>query len=267
MDRTDAITCFDAHCHLQDERLAPDRAGMFQRARRVGVTAMVCCGAEEADWDLVRGLAASEPDVLPAYGLHPWFVDRRSSGWFDTLTGLLRDARAGVGEIGLDHALKQRNDADQRDVFMRQLALSHELARPVSIHCRRAWGAMLEAIRSLGRHPAGMVFHAFTGAAELVVELVDLGGYFSFSGTITASQARRAPAALKVVPADRLLVETDAPDMLPHGLARENTTTPPPNEPANLLLVIRAAAAVRGITENELAVLTCANARRLFIRE
>lgn len=258
---------FDAHCHLQDERLAPHLAGVLARARAAGVERMLCCGSSEEDWPQVAALAADHASILPAFGLHPWYVKDRTSDWMTTLRARVADGPCAIGEIGLDHALKDRDDADQESVFLDQLALARELALPVSIHCRQAWGRMLELLADFGPHEPGLVFHAFSGAAELVPELARLGGRFSFCGTLTYSGNARAHKAAAAVPSDRLLAETDAPDLPPPNPdvpAVAVVNGKPVNEPANLPCVIRKLAELRGATDDAIAALTFENASTLF---
>jgi len=253
---------FDAHCHLQDEKLAGDLAGVLARAAAAGVAGAMCCGSSESDWPTMLTVAEQFPCVQLSFGLHPWYVGARQTGWLDRLRGLLAaQPRAGVGEIGLDHALEGADLAAQEAVFLEQFALSIELRRPASLHCRRAFGRLLELLPRFPAHPAGFVIHSFSGAAELIAPLARQGAYFSFSGSITRSGNRRGHAALCAVPPDRLLIETDAPDLPPviDGRVPEG-----PNEPANLIHVLRAAAALRGVPEAALAAQTWRNALRLF---
>ena len=166
--------------------------------------------------------------------------------------------RAGVGEIGIDHAVAPRDDAEQETVFLAQLDLARRLNRPVSIHCRQAWGRLIELLDGFGELPCGMLIHCFGGSAEVATGLVRRGGYISFSGSITRPNARKAGDAIRAVPAERLLIETDAPDILP------TTAQGPLNEPANLRLVLAKAAELRGMPEADLAELTFRNATRFF---
>ena len=253
---------FDAHCHLQDERLAAGLEALLARAAAAGVAGWMCCGSAEADWPAVLMVVGKCPEVRPAFGLHPWYVRERKAGWLERLRALLQEhPYAGVGEIGLDHALEQADPADQEQVFLEQLALSIEMRRPASVHCRRAFGRLLELLPRFPQHPIGFVIHSYSGAAELIAPLARWGAYFSFSGSITRSGNRRGQAALRAVPSDRLLIETDAPDLPPvvNGQPVEGV-----NEPANLVHVLQAAAGLRGVPEAEVADQTWANARRLF---
>jgi len=250
---------FDCHNHIQDERLQPDISGVMARAREAGVTRMGVKGCCEKDWPRVIALAAGHEGIVPSFGLHPWFIADRLPEWLNTLEALLSAyPHAGVGEIGIDHAVEDRDDEDQELVFLAQLELARKMDRPVSIHCRRAWGRLIELLDRFGELPRGMLIHCFGGSAEVAMELVKRGAYISFSGSITRPNAKKAGPAIRAVPADRLLIETDAPDILPSTAEGEL------NEPANLRWVLARAAELRGMPEPELAELTCRNAERFF---
>ncbi len=251
---------FDSHCHLQDERLAPVLDDALARARAAGVGRLLCCGVREADWEAVLALARERPGlVVPSLGLHPWCITGRLPGWLDTLERLLVGAPCGVGEIGLDRAIEPRDDSDQEDVFLAQLRLARRLGRPVSIHCRKAWGRMLELLRQEGGAPHGGAIHSYSGAPDSIPALESMGFHISFSGAITRPGNLRGHLALAAVSPDRLLIETDSPDLAPAGWPRER-----PNEPANLAGVLRAAAEIRGAQEPGLADRTWTNAMRCF---
>jgi TatD DNase family protein len=133
--------------------------------------------------------------------------------------------------------------------------LARELDRPISVHCVQAWGRLIDILRE---HPApGIVLHAFGGAPELIPELVKLNCRFSFCGSVTNPNAKRVRASAAAVPADRLLIETDAPDFLPAGCDA-------PNEPANLIYVARAVAELRGISVDQLAEVTFYTSTEFF---
>jgi TatD DNase family protein len=169
-----------------------------------------------------------------------------------------------VGEIGLDHALENRDDREQEEVFLAQLKISRERKVPVSIHCRRAWGRMMELLREAGPHPAGMIMHSFSGGAGLVPGLCELNAYFSFSASLTFPGNKRGPKALRAVPEERLLLETDAPDIPPAERTRECPGGKPVNEPAWIRHTLTAAARYLECSEEELARRTADNGLRLF---
>ena len=251
---------FDAHCHLQDERLLPDIEAVLRRAREAGAAGFACCGSSEADWPRVDALAMKHAGVLPYFGLHPWYIRGRSADWIVALEAFLRSRPlAGVGEIGLDHALKEFDPSDQLDVFRTQLVLARETGRAASIHCRRAWGNLLDVLREVGAMSSGFVVHSYSGSRELIPELIRLGGSLSFSGSITYPSNRRGRESAATVPPDRLLIETDAPDIPPFGVDPETA-----NEPMNLALVLRALAEIRQTSPEALAKHLWENSTRLF---
>ncbi len=247
----------------------------MERAAAAGVERMACCGTSPADWNQVLQLAEQFPQVIPMIGIHPWFVKGRDGSpsrphntarpavepylWkqnIQTLEKLLREnPGAGVGETGLDFQERFTNRAEQEASFAAHLDLARELNRPVAVHCVHAWGRLIEILRE---HPAPkIILHAFSGAPELIPDLVELNCWFSFCGSVTNPQAKRARASVVAVPTDRLLIETDSPDFSPSGCL-------PPNEPANLIHVARAVAELRGVSVDEVANLTFFNARQVF---
>lgn len=263
---------FDTHCHLQDAALARDQDGVMRRAAEAGVCRFLCCASAEGDWDAVADLAARYPGITPAFGLHPWRLEERRDGWLERLAARLRDhPAAAAGEIGLDGALPHADAATQEEVFLAQLELSRRARRPVSIHCRRAWHRLPALLRRQGPHPAGIVFHSYSGGVELVAPLAGLNGYFSFSATVLHPRNTRARRAAQAVPPDRLLIETDAPDLPPETAAPDflplrDANGRPVNEPAALILVAQGLADLRGIPLDELCRSTWQNARGLFDR-
>jgi TatD DNase family protein len=255
---------FDTHCHLQDKRIFNRLNDVIGNAKGVGVTRMLCCGSEAADWGEVAkiGAAHGNDGVLCAYGIHPFYaggVDPDGTDWTEELSRRLAgDPLAAVGEIGLDHTVTPRRDAVQAEVFTRQLEIAERLGRPVSIHCRGAFGELLSILKSIGGLKRGGAVHSYCGPPDLVGALAELGCYISFSGSILIPGGKRAAASLKKVPRDRLLIETDSPDILPAG------ATGPHNEPANLPLILNRVAEILEEPQREIAELTYNNGCRLF---
>lgn len=257
-----ALTFFDTHCHLQDVRLASTLEAVLARARQRGVTHMVCCGTREADWPAVLEVARQHEGVLPMLGLHPWYAHEAEPGWLERLSDLLSRERAGLGECGLDFALEAPARELQEAAFRDQLRLARELNRPLSIHCRRAWVRLSALAQEEGLPACGAVVHAFSGSAEVARDLLRVGFHLSFSCSLTNPANLRGAKAAAAVAEERLLFETDAPDLPPrHGPGFEGSTL---NEPANIGLVAEAAARLRGVELEDLAAQAHANATRVF---
>jgi len=249
---------FDAHCHLQDERFAGQLPEVLNRAAQAGVRRMLCCGCHERNWDAVRALARAHPEIVPSFGIHPWYMEGRTEGWLEILDRFLSDQPSGVGEIGLDHAVTPRADEEQEAVFIAQLRLARRLKRPVSLHCRKAWERLRKIISQEGGVGRGGLIHSYSGSAELVKPFEEMGLYISFSGAVTRSGNKRGQQALAAVSPERLLIETDSPDLPPAGAAGAV------NEPANLVLVALGAADILGRSPDWVAEQTFANASRLL---
>lgn len=265
------MNLYDAHLHLQEPELIAVQEETSDRWRRMGLVRAVSNGTSEADWEGVAAAAARDARVLPAYGLHPWRVSERTDDWLTVLERRLRGGPAVIGEIGLDHAVPDRADAVQEEVFLRQLDLGYQLELPVTIHCVRAWGRMEALLRgNRDRLPApGFLLHAYSGPAEMVKGFADFGGYFSFSARAGLERAVRMRAALAAVPPDRLLIETDAPALPPPPEWTEVELLDRPsgrrlNHPANILSGYRCVSGILGRTMEELFEQVGGNFRRLF---
>jgi TatD DNase family protein len=250
---------FDAHCHLQDKRYGDRLPLIIGRAHAAGVERMMCCGSEENDWEAVKKIACEYKNVLPSFGMHPLYLRGHSDKWLENLKACLLAVPSGVGEIGLDSGMEPYDEAGQEKIFTAQLRLARELNRPVTIHCRKAWGKLLEILKQQGGVPSGGVLHTYSGSAEMVPVFEEMGLYISFSGAITRPGSKRAHRALAAVSPERLLIETDSPDILPVGATGEL------NEPANLVIIARCVAALLGKSFDEVAELTYKNAERLFL--
>jgi TatD DNase family protein len=254
---------FDAHAHLQDPRLTAHLPQAMADAQAASIERFACCGTSESDWKDVANQASHYPGIIPSFGLHPWYTRTRSADWLARLTTLLEATpAAGVGEIGLDHAIEDLDIEDQNAVFASQWALATRLNRPASIHCRRAWDVLLRFLQITPAPPRGFLIHSFSGSVDMISALAAKGAFFSFSGAITLSNNRRGHAAAAAVPPDRLLIETDAPDIPPYipGTGRPTLT-----EPGHLIHVLQAVATLRNLSASDLADLTWRNACRFFL--
>lgn len=240
---------FDAHCHLADEALASDIDSVTARAAAAGVEKITCCGTSPEDWERTLLICRSFSQLVPMVGIHPWFADGCWGKNIQQLKALLQThPEAGIGETGLDFQDRFTHRAEQKASFAAHLDLAREMNRPVAVHCVRAWGPLLEILRT--RSAPRILLHAFGGPVELIPELTTLNCWFSFCGTAANPNAKRVRAAAAAVPAERLLIETDAPDLS--------------NEPSDLLRIARAVAKLRDTPPEELAELTFFNSNQFF---
>ncbi len=259
---------FDAHAHLQDARLAAVLDDVVRRAE--ALSGVCCCGTSPEDWAALERLAGGVLPfaLVPAFGVHPWWAGGLPAEWVGQLEdALARHPGAAVGEVGLDGVRDTVPAAAQEAVLTAQLELAARLGRPVVLHGARAWERLAEVLAPFsGRLPA-FVLHGFGGSSEALRRLLALGGRVSFAGTVCAPRAARARAAAAAVPEDRLLVETDSPDLFPVGglpAGGALAAGAPLNQPANLSLVLEEVARLRACPAEALADLTERNARQAF---
>jgi TatD DNase family protein len=248
----------DAHTHLDFPEFDPDRDAVLARARAEGVDGFVICGSVHQRWDDTVALAG-RIGAIAVLGVHPWSAAELDP---DALAPWLADLRGrqlvAVGEIGLD-ALWARTDearANQRRAFRDQLALARERDRPVVVHCVRAYPELLAILERDGAPRAGGMMHAWSGPPDQVERALRLGLHVSFGPMVLRDRARKARQSVPRVPDERLLIETDCPNMLPPGETR--------GEPAHLPRVAREIAALRGQDVARVAAVTASNARALL---
>lgn len=278
----------DAHCHLQDAAFAPHHPQLVADFASVGLARAVVNGTSETDWPdvtaLCRQLSTVALQLLPSYGLHPWDVGNRTPDWQRHLLARLdADPAAALGEIGLDRwildsarpddprlaGLRRAPLEEQIEVFAWQLTLAAERNLPASVHCLEAFGPLFDTLRATPRPARGFLLHAYNGSTQLAKGFADLGAYFSFNGAFLDPRKERLRHLYAMLPADRLLVETDAPAM---RLPASRETFPPlaapdgsaANHPANLAVTYAALAALRGVTVESLAAQVAENFTRLF---
>ncbi len=251
----------DSHCHLDFEDFRQDLAGVLDRARGAGIVAMVCVGsgADLATAERAVALAAREPDVFAAIGIHPHDAGKITPDFWPALEELAKKDRVvGIGETGLDYFYDHSPRQAQREAFERFLALAASVARPVICHVRDAHDDALSVLRTGPLPEAGGVIHCFTGTVEHARRYLDLGLFLSFSGVLTFKKADEIRQAAAYAPPDRILVETDAPYLapIPHRGQR--------NEPAFVAATLEALARVRGLSVERAAEMTTSNAFTVF---
>lgn len=266
---SDAHFLVDSHLHLQDPVFEEDFPAVLARAREAGVRVMICNSTSEHDWERVSRLAETVPGLVPCFGIHPWYMRDRRPDWREKLLDILRSTPSAVGEAGLDRWREDRDEAEQEAVFREQLAAARELRRPIMVHCLKAWGWLMNLVEEEPPPAEGMLLHAYGGPVELLAPLAARGAYFSFAGNALDPRKSRMRAALQAVPLDRLMLETDSPDLAPpqeYCVASGRTVGSGRyrNEPANLGRIAVAVAQLRGMSVPDLQRRLMENARRLL---
>ncbi len=253
----------DTHVHINFDVFQSDLEHVSRRWRDAGVVRLVHSCVEPSEFDGIRALADRFPELFFAVGLHPLDVAERWSESTSTEIHQLAisDPRVvAIGETGLDF-FKATNHEQQRQALTDQLKIAQALDLPVIIHCRDAAPAMAELLQRFWqeRGPVRGVMHCWTGTPEETQWFLDLGFYISFSGVVTFKNATQVQAAAAMVPADRLLVETDCPFLSPVPKRGEKR-----NEPSYVYFVAQHLAQLRQVEFSRLAMQTTQNACTLF---
>ncbi len=252
----------DTHVHLNFDCFSGDLEAVAEAWRNAGVTQLVHSCVEPAEFAAMQSIAKRYPEVYLAVGLHPLDMDKWSRSSPELILQLAKsDPKVvAIGETGLD--FYKASDADiQRQAFWEQMTIASQLGLPIIVHCRDAAADVAELIhrfqQSVG--PITGVMHCWAGTPEETQWFLDLGFYISFSGIVTFKNAKQVKASARMVPTDRLLVETDCPFLSPEPCRKERR-----NQPAFVRHVATYLADLRHLDFEALASTTTANARRLF---
>ena len=254
----------DVHTHLHDPRIIENAPDIVLRAQDAGVEKIATCATMEDNFGRTAQLSEKFSCVVPFLGIHPWFLDTLGPDWAKNLGQWLEKIPAGVGETGLDFMDKGADRDLQLQVFKTHLALACDLNRPINIHIRKAWDAIVKILKHHGPLSAGGVIHSYSGSADLVPVLEKFNLHISFSGSVTRPNAKKVGLALRAVSLDRIVFETDTPDIVPQFILDAHPGETPFNEPANVPEIVRVAAARRGMIFEVLARHGYENSRSLF---
>jgi TatD DNase family protein len=250
----------DSHCHLEYEGLAEDQDGVLERARAAGIGGFVNISTRQSEWARVVGTAEREPDVWATIGIHPHEADRHADlGEAALLEAAGHPRVVGIGETGLDYYYDRSDRQVQQALFRTHIGVARKTGLPLVIHTRDAEEdtiAILEEEMGKGAFPA--LIHCFTASAGFGRKVLELGLTISLSGIVTFKNAKELQEFAPVIPADRLLVETDSPFLAP--VPHRGRTC----EPAYVADTALFVAGLRGETLEELAENTTRNFRGLF---
>lgn len=251
----------DTHVHINFEVFNEDLDDLQTRWRQAGVVHLVHSCVEPGEFKSIQTLANRFGELSFAVGLHPLDAQQWTEITADQIKACARSDRrvVAIGETGLDF-YKADNRSWQKQVLEAQLDIAHQLDKPVIIHCREAAASLQEVLQSFWQRQGAVqgVMHCWGGTPEETRSFLDLGFYVSFSGTVTFKNAQTVQESAKIVPSDRLLVETDCPFLAPVPQRGKR------NEPAYVRHVAEFVAQLRGIPLETLARQTTQNACRLF---
>ena len=252
---------FDTHCHLDEEAFRYDVAEVISRAVDAGGTTMLTIGITADSSRRAVELAAKFSQVYAVVGIQPNYVAAAQPEDWEEIVRMAGESKVvGIGETGLDRYWDYAPIELQAEYFDRHLDLARERSLPFIVHCRNAEADVVAQLRrASNRGPLNGVMHSFTGTTETAQACVELGMHISFAGMLTFKRNDELRATAGTVPAERLLVETDAPYLspTPHRDKR--------NEPANVALTCACLARCWGVSAEEMAAVTTRNARGLFL--
>jgi len=233
----------DTHCHLTFEGLAEKVAAVIERSRAAGITGWVTVGTDPQENQNAVELTNKFENMYAAVGIHPHEARTVTA---DTLKELREIAQhkkiVAIGETGLDYHYNFSSHEEQRKVFAEHLKIAAELLLPVVIHCREAFEETMEILEQHGGEVKKVVFHCFSGSASQAEIVLDRGFYISFTGVVTFKNAEAIREAARIVPMDRLMVETDCPYMTPEPMRKQKI-----NEPALMVHTAGRLAELKGM--------------------
>lgn len=247
---------FDSHSHYDDEAFNDDRDEILSSLINNEVGTVVSIGCDEKSSMDAKRLSEKYPFIYFTAGFHPEFAEELNDDALSFLKEIAKNEKmVAIGEIGLDYHYDAPEREIQKSAFIKQLKLARELDLPVCIHCRDAVGDVMEIIK---KYPAKGIFHCYSGSAETAKEILKLGYYISFSGTVTFKNAKNVKETAAAVPSDRYLVETDCPYLSPEPNRGKR------NSSVNLVHTLKALAEIRGISYERAVRETEENAKRIY---
>ena len=247
----------DTHCHLDASEFAADRDAVYQRALAAGVAIQVIPSVTRANFADVEATCRRYPGCLPAWGMHPMYIDVHQEAHLADLRIQIESWRpVAIGEIGLDLFVPELDFARQEYFYVEQLKIAREFDLPVLLHCRRANDQILKQLRRFNLK--GGIAHAFSGSRQQADVYLKLGFKLGFGGAFTWTRASNLRALAKELPLDAIVLETDSPDIAPAWVGAEGK--PGRNEPAEVARIAACLAELRGENVEEIIRQTYANA-------
>lgn len=249
----------DTHSHIDMENFETRFDEVIQKAKDYGVEKIVIPGVEPKGFERIACLCEKYQNVYGAVGVHPEEVNSFDEEAQELMKQYLKSPKIiAVGEIGLDYYWDKSQVELQKEIFEKQILIAKEAGKPVLVHDREAHLDSFEILKKTKANEVGVVMHCFSGSPEFAMECVREGFYIALGGVVTFKNAKKVKEVAKIVPLDRLLLETDAPYMAPVPFRGKE------NEPAYVKLVAEEIAQLRSISFDEVAEATTANAKKLL---
>lgn len=250
---------FDTHAHLNAEQFEEDLVEVVERARQEGVENMVIVGFDRPTITRAMELVEQYEFMYACVGWHPVdAIDMTDAdlAWIEELAS--HPKVVAIGEMGLDYHWDKSPKEIQKEVFRKQIRLAKKVKLPIVIHNREATADIVEILKEERAEEVGGIMHCFSGSVEVAEECVQMNFYISLGGPVTFKNARKPKEVAEAVPLEMLLIETDCPYLAPHPNRGKR------NEPSYVKLVAEQIAEIKGISYEEVAAKTTANAKKLF---
>jgi TatD DNase family protein len=251
----------DSHCHLSFPELRDRLPDILSDMRAAQVEQAICICTQMEEFEAVQALAIEHPQLWATVGVHPDTEDMREPDVAELVRLAALPKVVAIGETGLDYYLNGRSIDDmewQRERFRTHIRAARQAGKPLVVHTRSSAADTLRVLDEEGGEQAGGVFHCFTETADVALAAVERGYYISFSGIVSFKNAQDLRDLVKLLPLDRVLIETDSPYLAPMPFRGKT------NSPAYVPHVAKAVADAVGLPVAELAAVTTANTRRLF---
>lgn len=249
----------DTHAHIDMENFKNSFDDVIKTAEEYGVKKIVIPGVEPSGFDRIVELCEKYENIYGAAGVHPEELNSYNEDAENRIKELLKHPKIiAVGEIGLDYYWDKSQIERQKEIFERQILIAKQANKPVLVHDREAHQDCFEILKRTKAQETGVVMHCFSGSPEFAQECIKEGFYIALGGVVTFKNAKKAKEVAKIVPLDRLLLETDAPYMTPVPFRGKE------NQPAYVKFVAQEIAQLRGISFEEVAGATTANAKKVL---
>ena len=250
---------FDTHAHLNADQFQDDGEEVIERAKAEGVSNIVVVGFDEKTIKGALLLAEKHESIFAAVGWHPVdAIDMTDDHllWLEQLSS--HEKVVALGEMGLDYYWDKSPKEVQQEVFRKQIRLAKKVKLPIIIHNRDAHEDIVTILREEGASEVGGIMHCFSGSLETAQQCVEMNFHISLGGPVTFKNAKKPKEVAREIPLDRLLIETDCPYLAPHPYRGKR------NEPSYVKLVAETIAELKGVSVEEIAQITNANAKKLF---
>lgn len=258
-NKRDEKMLFDTHTHLNVEQFAQDEAEVIERAKEAGVSKMAVVGFDEPTIEKAIALSKAYPGIYPIIGWHPTEAGSYSIEVENKLTELVQTENIiALGEMGLDYHWMEDPKEVQIEAFKKQIRLAKKLKLPIVVHNRESTADVYQVLQEEGVQEIGGIMHSFNLSPAWLEKFLALGMHISFSGVLTFSNAKEVKESAKLVPLNRVLIETDAPYLSPEPHRGQR------NEPSYVKFVAEELAKIHGLSLAEMAAITTENALKLF---